>query len=180
VERPAKDPRQPVTDDVSGARPFLPGRTLDVLYRHEVAFIVIGGIAGRALGSPSYTNDLDICYERSHPNLVKLAAALRELQAHLRGVEPGLPFRLDAKTLEMGDSFTFTTSYGDLDGLGTPSGTTGYPDLARKAEELDIGGTKVKVTSLDDLIRMKRAAGRDKDKIELQILGALREEGDRS
>jgi len=32
---------------------------------------------------------------------------------------------------------------------------------------------------LDDLMAMKRAAGRPKDRIELEILGALREELDR-
>jgi hypothetical protein len=35
------------------------------------------------------------------------------------------------------------------------------------------------VSGLDDLIAMKRAAGRPKDRVELEILGALREEVDR-
>jgi hypothetical protein len=39
---------------------------------------------------------------------------------------------------------------------------------------------EVPVASLDDLIRMKRAAGRPKDRIELEILGALRDEIDAS
>ena len=36
------------------------------------------------------------------------------------------------------------------------------------------------VASLDDLMAMKRAAGRPKDRVELEILGALREEIDRA
>lgn len=36
----------------------------------------------------------------------------------------------------------------------------------------------VKLASLDDLIRMKRAAGRPKDRVEIEILGALRDEID--
>jgi hypothetical protein len=43
---------------------------------------------------------------------------------------------------------------------------------------MDIGGVTVKVASIDDLIRMKRAAGRPKDLIELEVLGALRDEID--
>jgi hypothetical protein len=35
------------------------------------------------------------------------------------------------------------------------------------------------VAALEDLIRMKRAAGRPKDRIELEVLGALAEEIDR-
>jgi hypothetical protein len=157
---------------------FDPVAILRTLQEHDVAFLVIGGVAANVHGSPSLTRDLDICYERSRPNLARLAAALRELRAYLRGVQPGLPFQLDAKTLELGDSFTFTTAFGDFDCLGTPSGTGGYPDLVQKAVQVDIGGVTVKMTSLDDLIRMKKAAGRDKDKIELQVLGALREEVD--
>jgi hypothetical protein len=84
--------------------------------------------------------------------------------------------RLDARTLAAGDAFTFTTDLGDFDILGTPSGTTGYDDLIRSAEVLDIGGRTVNVASIDDLIRMKRSAGRPKDLIEIEILGALREE----
>jgi len=40
-------------------------------------------------------------------------------------------------------------------------------------------GIPLLVAGLDDLIAMKRAAGRPKDRIELAILGALGEELDR-
>jgi hypothetical protein len=41
---------------------------------------------------------------------------------------------------------------------------------------MEIDGRTTLVASVDDLIRMKLAAGRDKDLVEVQILGALREE----
>jgi hypothetical protein len=157
---------------------FDPERLLTVLDRHEVAYMVIGGIAGIAYGSPTLTADLDICYQRTRPNMAALANALRELGAELKGAEPGLPFQLDARTLELGDRFTFETDAGGFDCLGTPDGTTGYDDLIRDAVVLEVFGHKVQFASLDDLIRMKRAAGRSKDLIELEVLGALREEID--
>ena len=40
---------------------------------------------------------------------------------------------------------------------------------------MDLVDTNVLVASLDDLIRMKRAAGRNKDLIEVENLSALRE-----
>ena len=141
-----------------------------------VRYVVIGGVAAVMLGSPSLTGDLDICHARDRANLEALANVLTGLHAYLRGAEPGLPFRLDARTLAAGDSFTFTTDLGHLDILATPSGTTGYDDLMRAAERFDVDGRTVSVASIDDLIRMKRAAGRPKDLVEIEILGALREE----
>ena len=87
-----------------------------------------------------------------------------------------LPFSLDAKTLAAGDHFTFVTDLGDLDCLGIPAGTLGYDDLMKSAVDVDLDGLVVAVASIDDLIRMKRAAGRPRDLAELEILGALRDE----
>jgi len=158
---------------------FEPLEAISALERHSVRYVVIGAIAGRLLGSPTITRDLDICYARDDANLQALAAALQELHARLRGVSDDVPFILDARTLRNGDGFTFETDAGDLDILGTPAGTRGYDDLIRTAEEQQIGGWKVKIASIDALIQMKRAAGRPKDLIEVEVLAALREEIDR-
>jgi hypothetical protein len=158
-----------------------PFRALRALMAHQVHFIVVGGIAGRAWGSPTITNDLDICYERTEENHRVLAAALQDVGATLRGASADLPLILDERTFAMGDSFTFETSVGPLDCLGTPSGTTGYADLAKNAAEIDLDDDlRVRVCSLDDLIRMKRAAGRPKDRVELEILAAVKEERERA
>ena len=157
---------------------FDPARAFAVLRSHGVRFVVIGGIAARLHGSPSITRDLDICYARDSANLDALAAALRAIHATLRGAPPGLSFKLDARTLKLGDSFTFSTDAGDLDCLGVPSGTGGFEGLAGAAVVMDIGAQRVPVASLDDLIAMKRASGRPKDLIELEVLGALRDEID--
>ena len=125
------------------------------------------------------TRDLDICYARDRANLEALAATLQELHAHLRGVDD-VPFRLDARSLGAGDSFTFTTDAGDLDVIGTPAGTLGYDELARTAHTTKLGDLHVRVASIDSLIRMKRAAGRPKDLIEVEVLGALRDELDQA
>ena len=156
-------------------------RGLRVLVASGVRFVVIGGIAGRAWGSTTLTNDLDICYERSKQNHRALATALNQLEATLRGAPPGLPFLLDERTIAMGDSFTFETVAGFLDCLGTPSGTAGYLDLVKNATEIDLeDDLRVAICSLDDLIRMKRAADRPKDRIEVEILTAVKEEREKN
>jgi hypothetical protein len=152
---------------------------LEILAKHRVRFVVIGGIAANLRGSTTLTQDIDVCYARDGDNLGRLAKALKELQARLRGAPSDVPFVLDAKTLAMGDHFTFVTEAGSLDILGHPSGIPGgYEELERAADEMDLGSFSVKVASIDDLIRMKRAAGRPKDLIELEVLGALRDEID--
>lgn len=158
---------------------FQPDEIVRLLHRHGVQYVVIGGLAAALHGSPTVTRDIDICYARDQANLERLADALGEVRARLRGAPDDLPFRLDARTLGRGDSFTFATDAGWLDILATPAGTHGYADLARTAETIEAFGETFLIAGIDDLIRMKRAAGRPKDRIELEVLGALREEIDR-
>lgn len=158
---------------------FDPLRILKLLQRHDVRFVVIGGIAGRLWGSTTVTNDLDICYARDRANLAALATVLRDLKAKLRTAHEDVKFAADARALENGDHFTFATIAGNLDCLGTPRGSGGYETLARNAEAMDVGGVTVHVAALQDLIAMKRAAGRPKDLIEVEILSAVRDEIER-
>jgi hypothetical protein len=159
--------------------PFAPLDAIEALIGQRVRFVVIGGFAAQLLGSSLLTGDLDICYSRDDENLGRLAKALQGLHARLRGAPKGVPFVLDPKTLRAGDHFTFETDAGALDCLGTPSGIPGgFEELERASEELEIDAYRVKVASIDDLIRMKRAAGRPKDLRVVEELGALRDEID--
>jgi hypothetical protein len=155
---------------------FDPLGALRTLTEHGVRFVLIGGFAGALRGSPMITGDIDICYARDEANLQALADALEELGATLRGAPADVPFRLDAATLKAGDHFTFSTKAGPVDCLGTPAGTEGFVDLDASATEEDLDGLTVRVASIDDLIRMKLAAGRPQDLIAVEWLSALRDE----
>src|SRR5205809_3104609 len=154
---------------------FDPRPILGVLVRHEVRFVVIGGIAASLQGSTTITNDFDICYARDSENLERLVRALTELQTTLRGPREPVAFRLDARTLKAGLNFTFDTVYGPFDCLGSASGGFDYGQIRRIADTMQLVGRDVTVASLDDLIQMKRVAGRNKDLIEFENLAALRE-----
>ena len=158
---------EPAFDPIAGLR---------ALHRHGVRFVLIGGYAAALRGSPMMTGDVDICPARDRGNLDRLAEALQSLHARLRGAPAGVPFLLDGRTLEAGDHFTFTTDVGPMDSLGTPAGTDGFADLDASATDEDLDGLVVRVASLDDLIRMKRAAGRPQDRIAVEWLSALRDE----
>jgi hypothetical protein len=158
---------------------FRPLDALEVLIQHRVRFVIIGGFAGQLLGAPLITQDLDVCYAGDDDNLERLTRALTDLRATLRGAPDDLPFVPDASTLKAGDAFTFSTDAGALDILGSPAGARGgYDELAPNAVEVELGAYRVQVAAIDDLIRMKRYAGRPKDLAVLEELGALREELD--
>ena len=154
---------------------------LRVLVKHDARFVVIGGIAGALYGSTTLTVDLDILYDRGGDNIERLARALVTLAAVRRDVPAGAPGPIDARALRMGSNFLLTTRHGELDCIGqTPSGRFTYKQIAPTAERLRIGADlEVDVASLDELIRMKRAAGRTKDRIEVENLSALRDERER-
>ena len=155
---------------------FDPIAGLHALVEHGVRFVLIGGYAAALRGSPMMTGDVDICPARDRGNLERLAEALESLHARLRGAPADVPFSLDSRTLEAGDHFTFATDVGPMDCLGTPAGTDGFVDLDASATDEDLDGLVVRVASLDDLIRMKRAAGRPQDLIAIEWLTALRDE----
>ena len=170
-DRASDTPERSPHEDTRADELYDPLSLLRSLAGRNIKFIVIGGVAARAHGSPTVTVDLDICYERSSSNLTALADVLRELHASIRGADPDLPFKIERRTLELGDHFTLLTDSGPLDCLATPSGTDGFPDLEPHAITLEIDGIRVKFASLEDLIRMKRAAGRPKDRIEIEVKG---------
>jgi hypothetical protein len=139
-----------------------------------VDFVVIGGVAVVVQASPRFTRDLDITYATDTANLERLGALLVSLEARLRGVEEDVPFSPDARTLRGTQMLTLTTRDGDLDLLADPPGSPGYPSLRRRADVIEIDGASVRVASREDLIEMKRAAGRPQDEIDIESLQAAR------
>ena len=145
---------------------FQPKPILRILLEHDVDFVLIGGLAGIARGSSYPSYDVDIAYARDPENLERLASALHEFGAWLRGMPSDIPFKLDARTLKAGSHFTFQTSYGSLDILSDPDGAPPYDKLkAAAGQRADVEGESILVASLDHLIAMKEAAGRTKDKL---------------
>src|SRR2546423_1094517 len=79
---------------------------LRLLVEGKVDFILIGGLAAVGHGLARATYDVDIVYSRSSDNIEQVVKALTPTEPYLRGAPPGLPFRFDQKTVQMGLNFT--------------------------------------------------------------------------
>lgn len=156
---------------------FRPDRILEVLDRHGVRFVLIGGLAATAHGSPMITADVDITPSRDRGNLERLSAALKELGGSIRVAEApeGMPFEHDAESLARLEILNLVTSAGDLDVAFVPAGTRGYEDLRKGAVRMTLLGIPIEVASLADVVRSKEAAGRLKDLAALPVLRRLLE-----
>jgi transcriptional regulator with XRE-family HTH domain len=152
---------------------FRPSELLRRLVAHEVDFVVVGAVAAVVHGSARITNGLDIVYA---PGAVhRLGQVLVDVDARLRGVTDDVPFVPDGRTLTRTRGLTLATSQGSLRLLGSVS----YDAVRERATPTELAGVVVLIASLDDLIEMKRAAGRPKDLVaveELQAIQRLRRE----
>lgn len=156
---------------------FDPVAVVAVLTEHGVDFVLIGGVAATLHGSTVITEDIDITPSTDPANLDRLSDALRYLGARIRvqGIDDGLAFDHSGESLARARVWNLTTQFGDLDLSFIPSGTDGYDDLRRSAVVVDLGAVTALVASIDDVIRSKEAAGRDKDKLGLPALRYLRQ-----
>jgi predicted nucleotidyltransferase len=144
------------------------------LGRAEVDFVVIGGVAVVVQGYGRATKDLDITYATDRENLRRLGGVLVASNARLRGVADDVPFVPDGRTLARARLLTLDTDDGSLDLLADPPGAPSYRTLRERADRVDLDGIVVAVAALDDLLAMKRAAGRPQDLIDIDALEVAR------
>jgi hypothetical protein len=165
---------------------FDPEKLLSVLRSHGVEFILIGGMAAVLHGDVGVTVDVDVVPDRNDDNLNSLANALCDLEARIRteGEADGLSFDCSPaffKNMAPEAFVNMTTTAGDVDVTFKPAGTDGYADLARSAIRVEAAeGVTILVASLDDVIRSKESADREKDRDALPRLRRLLERIQRS
>jgi predicted nucleotidyltransferase len=142
---------------------------LEVLARHDVEFIVVGGVAAILEGAPVSTFDLDVVIRPTAEDRDHLLEALRELNA--RYLDPAgrliLPDRAKLDTMRL---HRLVTDSGPLDVLESIGHGSTYPDLVGETEIYEISGLRVRTLRLGMIIRSKEEANRDKDQATLPIL----------
>jgi predicted nucleotidyltransferase len=153
-------------------RVLRPSAILHALAEEKVEFIVVGGVAVQAHGYLRATADLDIVPRPTLLNLSRLGESLAQLEAAPRRATAAIDVS-DPQLLVRVPMVPLVTRYGRLDLLniehvaGAPAS---YDDLDARALAIAHDGIQIRVAGLDDLIRMKRAAGREQDRIDIAAL----------
>lgn len=145
-------------------------RLVTTLARHEVRYLVIGGIAAILHGWPGATADFDALGAPGEANGARLAAALAELGASGDGWD-GTPATMARHT-----AWSLDTDAGPVDLLFVlePWGT--YEELQPDADHIPAFGVVIPVVSLADLIELKEGLGRPKDlRVALELTEIRRE-----
>lgn len=139
----------------------------------QVEFVVVGGLALGAWGVVRGTKDVDIVVAPDSENLKRAAAVAVEMHGHVQTGESFFSSHLSiAGQLASGRQVAIETDLGCLDVVQGLDGVPSYNELRAGATEAEVLGIRVLVCSLEDLKAMKRAAGRTRDKADLEDLEA--------
>lgn len=129
--------------------------------RHEVRYIVIGGVASVLHGVPRVTFDLDILIEATAENAERLLAALTEI---------GFATATMTSAEEVVDHEI--TVFNDRVRIDVQTRTPGvsFADVWGRRKTVTYQGQDFFILSKEDLIASKRASGRDVDREDVRLL----------
>jgi hypothetical protein len=146
----------------------------EVLNRHGVPFVVIGGHAVCVHGYVRSTEDTDVLWIRSPANEASLLNALEELHAHYIGsdIDPATGIErthpVNASFVQSQSLMMLVTDAGFLDLFDFVPSLPDVPVTEVAESSLHVNG--VSFASLEWLRRMKAASGRPQDLIDLERL----------
>lgn len=161
-------------------------RIFRALDDHQVEYVVVGGSAAILWGSQRATRDVDCVADQTAENYRHLCDALRQMgdpRLRIEGVDDATATELSKQLLHP-DFFartaasTWRTDSGSIDILSDIPGIDGervsYVELRARATFVPVGGFRIPVASLDDIIDSKTNANRAKDREALPELRELR------
>jgi hypothetical protein len=162
---------------VSGGHSFHPRELFQVLARHAVEYVTVGGVAIQAYGAQRLTRDLDVVIAASEENIDRLAGALAELDARILGPNGERSRTVpSAALLASGDQWHLITDHGPLDVVTVPAHIGSFADMRARAHDVPLGDVTVPIAHREDLLKMKRASGRPQDAADVWLLESLGDE----
>ena len=149
-------------------------KVLEVLQRHGVPFVVIGGHAVNFHGYGRTTEDVDVIWLRSPESEQSLLAALTELNASFIGndIDPATgverTYPVTAGFIQASRLMMLWTRHGFIDLFDYVPGLPQEDPRKLLTASVEAGG--LRYVSLSWLRQMKRASGRTKDLLDLENL----------
>lgn len=148
---------------------------LRLLHAGEVDFVIIGGVAAIAYGSATLTQDFDVTIRFDTDNLARLISALSVHHPRFALTTDKRPLTLEPEQLARYKNLDLLTDLGRLDLLSEVPPVGSFERIRQRAEVMDFFGLQCPVIALDDLIAVKEALGREKDRPVVLELRAIRE-----
>lgn len=147
---------------------------LERLIHNGVDFVIVGGFAGVAHGCSYVTQDIDICCDFSPANLLALQRAISDLDPVHRMTPNRKRLKLTEKTCTQFKNLYLDTKKGHLDCLSFIDGLGDYCRAKQESELVEVEDMKIRVLSLDALIKTKRAMNRPRDRAAILQLEAIK------
>lgn len=148
---------------------------LEQLLKHEVDFVLAGGLACVVHGSPLVTQDIDICVTIDDKQVAKLREALKDLSPKHRMNPNHKPSFMDYPiSLDGVNNIYLETDLGVLDIMSELPPVGNFEAVKSNAIEISLFGHRCFVAGIDDLIRIKETMKRPKDKETLRILKEIK------
>ena len=138
-------------------------------------FVVIGGVCVVYHGVPVATFDLDICCPFGEQNILKIEAAVKDLNPVHRLTANKLPLNETRGSFKDLKNIYLQTDLGKLDCLGEVAGLGNYEQVLKHSILHTMSFGQFRMLNLDALITAKTAAGRAKDLEAVRLLRAVKE-----
>jgi len=137
---------------------------LELLNAHGVEYVLVGAFAFAYHAHPRFTGDLDVLVRSSGDNAARVLRVIHEFGFRSLPFAPE-DFLTPGRVVQLGHSPIRIDVMNSVDGVSFDEVWAG-----RVTTQLD--GVPVALIGRDELIRNKRAAGREKDLADLRELGA--------
>ena len=135
---------------------------LQALLDHGVKFLLVGAYAMGVHGYPRATGDIDIWVEPSSENSTRVYRSMAAFGAPLHEID-------EATFATPGVVFQIGIAPRRIDIITAISGV-GFDDAYQQRQIIEMEDLSIPILSLGDLIKNKRATGRDKDRLDADRL----------
>ena len=139
-----------------------------------VDFVIVGDFAGAVYGCTYVTQGIEICCDFSPATLLALQKALSDLEPVHRMTPGRKKLALTEQQCSQLRNLYLDTAMGQLNCLSFIDGLGDFEQVKQASEVLEVEGMKVRVLSLDALIKAKKSMNRPRDRQIISQLEAIR------